>query len=105
MRAASYCGGGLLLLAALSYGGSTGRQTGPVEDPSRPVETTGTESIAADVQAQTHRLRARLADAPLPKAPARNPFAFQARLSTSRAPRQPATAEASLPEVLPVPIH
>ncbi len=103
MRAASYCGGGLLLLAALSYGGSIGRQSGVVEEPSRPVETTGTESIAAEVQAQTHRLRARLAEAPSPKTPARNPFAFEARVPTARPLQQSATAEAPLPQVLPIP--
>jgi hypothetical protein len=48
-----------------------------------PVQTTGTESLAEEVQAQAGRLRERLASAPVPQRPARNPFEFAPRVSAS----------------------
>ena len=89
-RAAAYCGGGLLLLAGLSYGGARVGQTPPPAEPSRPVETSGTASLAADVQAQTARLKARMSEAPAPLAPSRNPFAFTPRHETAARPKRPA---------------
>jgi hypothetical protein len=94
-RAAAYCGGGLLLLAGLSYGGARVRQVPPAAEPRRPVETSGTASIAADVQAQTARLKARMSEAPAPLAPSRNPFAFVPReQSNARANRASRANEA-----------
>jgi hypothetical protein len=81
-RAAAYCGGGLLLLAGFSFAGALGRQTFGVAEPAVPVQTSGTTNLAAEVQAQTSRLRARLAQAPARTEPVRNPFIF--------APREPA---------------
>ncbi|HET7219211.1 MAG TPA: hypothetical protein VFJ02_14240 [Vicinamibacterales bacterium] len=93
-RAAAYCGGGLLLLAGLSYGSARVGQVPPVEEPRRPVETTGTATLAADVQAQTARLKARMAEAPAPLQPSRNPFAFAPREEASpRARRSARVAE------------
>jgi Tfp pilus assembly protein PilP len=70
-----------------------------------PVQTSGTESLAQEVQAQAGRLRDRLAAAPAPQTPARNPFAFAPRQDTparaartSLAPAAPPSAPAVLPE-------
>jgi hypothetical protein len=100
-RAAAYCGGGLLLLAGLSYGGAGVGQTPPEPEQRRPVETSGTASLAADVQAQTARLKARMSEAPQPIAPSRNPFAFAPRNELpSRAPRTARAAESPLDPAL-----
>ena len=50
----------------------------------QPVETSGTTAIAAEVQAQAGRLKSRLAAAPAPQEPLRNPFAFEARAVPER---------------------
>src|SRR5262245_51071442 len=79
-RAAGYCGGALLLLAWLSSAGSLmGPSAADVQEQPRAVETAGTTDLAADIQAQTDRLRNRLASAPAPQRPSRNPFEFATR--------------------------
>jgi hypothetical protein len=93
-QAAAYSGGGLLLIAWLAYGaGLSVRQPPAPEEPSRPVETTGTASLAADVQAQTARLKSRLAAAPAPQQPTRNPFAFAPRAAAKPSARPVGTSE------------
>ena len=57
------------------------------------------DALAADVQAQAGRLRARLAQAPAPSAEGRNPFAF----SVAPAPRRPRAAPVD-PAAPPVPL-
>jgi hypothetical protein len=87
-QAAAYSGGGLLLLAWLASAGGLGRQARPdVEEPT-PVETSGTAELASEVQAQTLRLKTRLAAAPAPHAPARNPFTFAPRQAPASRPRR-----------------
>jgi len=99
-RAAGYCGGALLLLAWLSSAGGLMRQTVDVPAPGTPVETNGTTTLAADVHAQTLRLRNRLASAPSPQEPSRNPFTFASRAApdrrdtTARAEAEPAALSA-----------
>src|SRR5688572_5017947 len=78
-RAAGYCGGALLLLAWLSAADGLMRQAPDVSEPERPVDTAGTTTLAADVEAQTLRLKTRLAAAPAPQEPFRNPFTFAPR--------------------------
>jgi hypothetical protein len=103
-RAAAYSGGGLLLLAWFaSAGGLGGRQTPAVEDPPRPVEPAGTATLAADVQAQTERLKTRLATAPAPHQTTRNPFAFAPRPTEVPRARQPAAVEDPGAPVVPPP--
>jgi hypothetical protein len=95
-RAAGYCGGALLLLAWLSSAGGLMRQTPDAPAPAAPVETSGTTSLAADVHAQTLRLKSRLAAAPSPQEPFRNPFAFASRTVPDRRESAPrAEAEPS----------
>ena len=100
-QAAAYSGGGLLLLAWLASAAGLAMRQPPVpEEPSQPVETSGTTALAEDVQAQTERLRTRLAAAPAPQPTARNPFAFAPRPAPPRAaPR--ATEVPSLEPLLP----
>jgi hypothetical protein len=56
-RAAAYGVLSVLVLAWLSAAASISRQTPPTSDePRQPVQTAGTETLAADVQAQAERL-------------------------------------------------
>ncbi len=97
-RAAAYSGGVLLLLAWLASAAGLGRQrVAPAQAP-EPVETSGTTLIAADVQAQTERLKSRLAAAPAPQVPVRNPFMFA---SKEAAPRRAAKSAETEPPPLP----
>ena len=73
--------------------------------PPRTADTIAVEHLAADVQAQASRLRARLENAPAPKAPFRNPFSFSERPAPARAAR-PAPAQEPVyvaPPVAPEP--
>lgn len=74
-RAAAYIGGSVLLAAWLSSAATSPQDPAPRPEP-QPEPTSGTDSIASDVQAQAARLRSRLATAPVPNSPSRNPFAF-----------------------------
>ena len=77
-RAAAYIGGAVLLAAWLSSAATSVQNPEPVTAP-RAEPTSGTDSLASDVQEQAARLRTRLAAAPIPQQPARNPFTFAAR--------------------------
>jgi hypothetical protein len=95
-RAAGYCGAALLLAAWLSSAGGLMRQTPSAPEPDRSVETSGATTLAADVQAQTLRLKNRLAVAPSPQEPFRNPFTFAPRAVPDRRGTEPrAEAEPS----------
>lgn len=78
-RAAAYIGGASLLLAWLAAASGVARQPRHVRVPSRPGDAAVLQTIASDVQSQASRLRQRLATAPAPKGPVRNPFAFGTR--------------------------
>ncbi len=78
-RAAVYIGGAVVLAAWLAAAASTSLAPAATETPSRPTVTAGTERLAADMQKQAARLRQRLASAPVPQQPSRNPFAFAVR--------------------------
>jgi hypothetical protein len=101
-RAAGYSGGALLLLAWLSSASGLMRQTSDAPEPARPVETAGAATLAADVQAQAERLKTRLAAAPAPQEPFRNPFVFAPREQTPRRER-PAPAEIPPPAAFAAP--
>ena len=99
-RAVTYGGLFCLLAAWLASAASTTLQNqNPPEESSTPAPST--YALVTDVQAQAARLRQRLASAPAPQAPRRNPFLFDARAEP--APRQivrrlePAPALAPLP--------
>ena len=101
-RAAGYCGGTLLLLAWLASARGLMRQTPDAPAPEKPVETAGTTTLAAEVQAQTERLKTRLAAAPAPQEPFRNPFTFASRAQPDRR-ELPSRVETVVPAPIPGP--
>ena len=94
-RAAAYSGGALLLAAWLSSAAGLMRQTTDAPAPVTPVATSDTSTLATEVQAQTLRLKTRLAAAPAPQEPFRNPFMFAVRAVPERRP--PARVESEVP--------
>ena len=77
-RAALYIGGASLLVAWFSSAASVSFQRSHSPAPALDLEPTPSfAAVAADVQAQTRRLRTRLAAAPVAREPVRNPFAFR----------------------------
>lgn len=98
----AYIGGAVVLAAWMASAASTGVPQEP-QPAVRPVATSGTEQLAADVQAQSARLRQRLASAPVPREPTRNPFVFgereavRTRVASSRPVVMPEPAAAPAP--------
>jgi hypothetical protein len=103
-RAAVYSGGGLLLIAWLASAASLGREKSDDQPASRPVETSGTTSLAAEVQAQALKLKSRLAAAPAPQKSTRNPFVFGTRpVAATRVAHTPQPEAAPVPSPLAEP--
>ncbi|HXW07562.1 MAG TPA: hypothetical protein VD833_20170 [Vicinamibacterales bacterium] len=101
-RTAAYLGGASLVAAWLASAAGVGPREPLPQEEAQPVQTAGTETLASDVQAQTERLRHRLAAAPAPQEPLRNPFAFAPRLPAAE--RRPArTADPDPVEIPPLP--
>jgi hypothetical protein len=95
-RAAAYLGGATLLIAWLASAAAVSRVRSAPPIERRPSDLVQLDTVAADVQSQAVRLRARLAVAPAPDSPRRNPFTFAMREPVARAaaPRVPALAPA-----------
>jgi hypothetical protein len=75
-RATAYVGLASVLVAWLAgASGLTGSSSSP-QPPAPRAETSATQVIANEVQLQASRLRVRLAAAPVPREPSRNPFTF-----------------------------
>ena len=77
-RATLYIGGATLFAAWLSSAASLSRQRPP--SPAAEANADGVfpaERLAVDVQARARRLKQRLASAPVPQDPVRNPFMFR----------------------------
>jgi hypothetical protein len=91
-RAVIYIGGASLLVAWFSSAASLTfqRHRPPVAAAPEPQQT---ENLALHVQAQSKRLKERLAAAPLPQTPARNPFVF-GRITVAEPPPRRAAAPA-----------
>jgi hypothetical protein len=100
-RVVAYLGAGVLTLAWLSSAAGVGEQPHAPQNAPQPVQTAGTETLASDVQAQAARLRERLATAPAPQSPHRNPFAFAPRPELRSA--RPAATVAPAPIAPPDP--
>jgi hypothetical protein len=85
-RAAAYLGGTTLLLAWLASAAGVSRQ--PRSSGAELPSASGgqLDALTADVQSQAARLRLRLAAAPAPQAPLRDPFSFSPRSATSERP-------------------
>ena len=103
-RATLYIGGGSLLVAWFSSAASLSlMRTPPRAFSERQSVAAPTDGVAEAVQAQSRRLRLRLATAPLPQQPLRNPFAFRPAPSASpvrvrAAAAEPAAMEPVIPE-------
>lgn len=100
--------GGVALLAAW-FAAAADRQDPPAAAPARDGSTLDqAEALARDIEAQSARLHARLANAPTPRPDGRNPFAFDVpRATRGRGPapqgevsESPATIE--IPEPPPL---
>jgi hypothetical protein len=78
LRATTYAGVASLLATWLANASGVSAPPDPPAPQTRPA-ISSTQALADDVQAQTARLRGRLASAPAPRTPARNPFAFASR--------------------------
>lgn len=78
-RAAAYLVLASLLIAWLASAAGVPRGPAIPQPDAQPVKTAGTETLAGEIQAQTARLKERLAAAPAPQDPSRNPFAFAPR--------------------------
>jgi hypothetical protein len=79
MRLAAYIGGGALLVAWFAAAaGAPVSEVSPPRDRAQPAPTSGSSSIASEIEAQSSKLRARLSEAPTPSTRPRNPFSFAA---------------------------
>ncbi len=79
VRLATYIGGGALLVAWFAAAASSPvHDIPPARDRAKPAATSGSSSIASEVEAQASKLRERLAQAPAPDIHPRNPFSFAA---------------------------
>jgi hypothetical protein len=100
-RAAAYLGGTLLLVAWLASAAGVSRRQ-PQTQIARPrAEAVQLDALATDVQSQAVRLRTRLAAAPAPQLPLRNPFMFAVSAAPVRrvaAPVEP-RLETPVPDV------
>jgi hypothetical protein len=101
-KVAVYLGSATVLAAWLASAAVVEQTPQPTAAPT--VQTTGTETLAEEVQAQAGRLRERLAAAPAPQQPVRNPFAFAPK-PVPRPARTPArlSPTPSPPVLLPEP--
>jgi hypothetical protein len=104
-RAAAYLGCATVLGAWLASAAGIGERTQSSSPEPQPVQSTGTETLAEDVQAQAVRLRTHLATAPMPQRPSRNPFVFAPRQQSPRlAAAPPSVIVPPEPIVLPEPV-
>ena len=78
-RATAYVGLASVLVAWLAGAAGLSVTTSWPQSQAPRIETSATQALADEVQAQASRLRDRLAIAPIPREPLRNPFAFALR--------------------------
>jgi len=103
LRATTYAGVASVLVTWLASASGVSAPPEPSPAQSRP-SVSSTQALADDVQAQTARLRDRLAVAPAPRTPVRNPFAFAVRPQRPALDRPaPAAAIAAAPALPPEP--
>ena len=99
-RATLYVAGGTLLVAWFSSAASVSLGRYPRRVPQVVDDGAPAQSLALSVQAQARRLKTRLAAAPLPQEPVRNPFAFRPAPEMRVAP--PSRAPVPVPTTAPV---
>jgi hypothetical protein len=95
-RAAAYLGGAVLLGGWFASAAGVIRQPRPIHVPARSPEAVQLDAVAMDVQSQASRLRHRMAGAPAPKAPFRNPFVFLDRETPPMTTARPAPPPAEV---------
>jgi hypothetical protein len=102
-RATLYIGGGTLLAAWFSSAASVsfGHRSPNLSQVDRDAVVPA-QAITASVQAQARRLRQRLATAPTPQQPLRNPFSFRTVPAAASAPVMRPPAREQVPTVPPV---
>jgi hypothetical protein len=100
VRLAAYIGGGALLVAWFAAAAGAPVSEVASRDRAQPAPTSGSSSIASEVEAQATQLRARLSQAPTPSTRQRNPFSFAPRRSV-RAASVPAKASAAVDPAAP----
>ena len=101
-RAAAYLVGAVLLAGWLASAAGVTRQPRAVRAPQQSREMAQLDAVASKVQSQASRLRHRMAAAPAPQAPFRNPFVFLERDRPVMARREPSPAVAPPEPVVPV---
>ena len=97
-RAVSYGGLFCLLAAWLASAASTLQNQPAIGEPDRSAESPATDALVNEVQAHAAKLRRRLASAPIPQLPTRNPFLFESRIVS------PARHAVRAPEPPPAPV-
>ncbi len=106
-RAAAYyvVGAGLLAAWLASAAGVSRSPMPRLPAPGPSADAVQLDAVASDVQSQALRLRARLAAAPAPQAPFRNPFAFVSAPAArpARVRPQPIAAPPSIVEAVSEP--
>ncbi len=107
-RATAYVGLASVFVAWLAGAAGLSVAADPPRVPERRAVSDGSQQLADEVQAQAARLKDRLAAAPVPVTPFRNPFAFGEReVRPARSPAPHAVAAiadpAPAPQVLPEP--
>lgn len=85
-RATLYVAGGTLLVAWFSSAASMSLGRNPRRAPQVVADSAPAQNLAVSVQTQARRLKERLAVAPLPQQPTRNPFAFRPAAEIRPAP-------------------
>jgi hypothetical protein len=98
-RAAAYLGGAVLFAGWFASAAGVTRQARIARVLPPSPEVAQLDAVTSNVQSQASRLRQRMASAPAPHAPFRNPFVFSERQSrrVAAARREPAPAQ---PEVV-----
>jgi Tfp pilus assembly protein PilP len=84
-RTAVYGVAATLLVAWLAAANMPAPVASPRPRPPRAAGSRGPDALALEVRSQADRLRARMAQAPVPDANPRNPFSFAAPIRTARA--------------------
>jgi hypothetical protein len=106
-RAAAYLGGATLLVAWLASAAGVARARPAARVDPRPADLVQLDAVATNVQSQASRLRAKLAAAPVPDSPRRNPFVFGVREPQIRAvatTSRPTIVEPPAVPVVPDPV-
>ena len=101
-RATLYVAGGTLLVAWFSSAASMSLRT-PRRAPQVVDDGAPAQSLALSVQSQARRLKERLATAPLPQEPVRNPFAFRA--ATPEVRSVPSSPRGAVPPPVTAPVE